>query len=271
MPSHAIVRVPSPRIAEGEVTHLERERLDVALAMAQHAAYVELLAHHGLTIVYAPEAPEHPDGLFVEDAVFIVDGHAVITRPGAPSRRGEVDSMVPVIRSLGLPMHRIAGPATLDGGDVLVTPRHVFVGRSTRTDDAAIAQVAAIVAPLGRQAVAVPVERCLHLKSAVTTLPDGSLIAVTDWIDVGVFESLGYTVRESAEPAGGDLLCLGSTVVAPANAIGTIVRLRQWGFDVEPVEVDELQKIESGVTCMSVLVWGLSAPPSARRSGGSEG
>ncbi len=254
VPNVAVVRVPSPRLAEGEVTHLERTPLDVTLARAQHAAYVGVLHAHGLRIVEAPPLDDHPDGIFVEDALVVIGGTAVLTRPGAPSRRGEVDSLVPVVQSLGLPVQRIAAPGTLDGGDVLLTARHVFVGRSTRTDDAGRRQLEPAAHAAGLAVVAVPVTRCLHLKSAVTALPDGSLLAVAGWLDLDVFRSLGYTVHETDEPSGGDVLCLDGTVVLPADATRTAASVRALGFPVEPVDVSELQKVEAGVTCMSVVL-----------------
>jgi dimethylargininase len=251
-PTHAIVRRPSPRLAEGELTHIDRRPLDLDRALAQHRTYVELLAGHGLAIVAAPDAPEHPDGLFVEDALVVVDRVAVLTRPGATSRRAEVDSLVTVVEQLGLHVRRLHEPATLDGGDVLVTDRHVFVGRSSRTNDAGIAQLAALVGD--RDTVGVDVDHCLHLKSAITALPDGSLVAVPGWVDRGVFESRGYVVHDAADDTGGDALCLGSTVVLPASAQPTADQLRRSGFTVETLDVGELQKLEAGVTCMSVLV-----------------
>jgi dimethylargininase len=253
-PSRAIVRRPSPLVAGGEVTHIDRAPMDVARACEQHAAYVELLRSLGLTIVVAPDAPEHPDGLFVEDALLVIDNTAIITRPGALSRRGETATIEPLVRDLGLDVHVITEPATLDGGDVLVTDRHVFVGISTRTNQAAVDQLDAITRPLGRPALGAVVNGCLHLKSAITALPDGSLIAIADWIDVKPFEQLGYTVHLAADHTGGDLLAIGDTVIAPDSAAPTVAKLRGLGFHVTTIDVGELQKIESGVTCMSVLL-----------------
>ena len=259
----AVVRQPSSRLAEGEVTHLQRRPLDPARALAQHAAYVELLRRHGYEPVWAPPIDDHPDGVFVEDALVVIEadgqgagGLALLTRPGAASRRGEVESLEAIASSLaashGLPVHRIAAPATLDGGDVLVTARHVLVGQSTRSNAAAVTQLQALVAPR-RQAIGVTVTGALHLKSAVTALPDGSLIAVPQWIDVAVLTALGYRVHAAQEPSGGDVLCLGEVVVLPADAPATAAMLRGLGFSVETIDVGELQKIEAGTTCMSVL------------------
>jgi dimethylargininase len=262
----AVVRQPSSRLAEGEVTHLQRQPLDQARALAQHAAYVELLRRHGYEPVWAPPIDDHPDGVFVEDALVVIgsdedgdgaeDGdaaQAVLMRPGAASRRNEVASLEALVAALGLPVRRITEPATLDGGDVLVTARHVLVGQSTRSNAAAVEQLQAMVAPR-RRAIAVNVTGALHLKSAVTALPDGSLIAVAQWIDAAALTALGYRVHAAKEPSGGDVLCLGEVVVLPADAPATAAMLRGLGFVVETIDVGELQKIEAGTTCMSVLV-----------------
>ena len=252
--SRALVRRPSPRIAEGEVTHIERQPLDVARAVAQHNAYVEMLASLGLDIVELPEAPDHPDGLFVEDTLVMIDKFAVVTRPGAPSRRGEISGLVEFVQSLGLRSGSIEAPARVDGGDVLVTDRHVFVGQTSRSNANAVKQFDRFARPLRRQALGVSIDGCLHLKSAITALPDGSLIAVRGWVDRTLFEKHGYTVHAAPDDTGGDVLCIGDTVVIAANASETAAMLRGLGFAVREIDVSELQKIEAGVTCMSVLI-----------------
>jgi dimethylargininase len=253
-PKRAIVRKPSPRVAEGQVTHIDRSPLDTELAFAQHRAYVELLERHGYTLTWAPILDDHPDGVFVEDALVVIGGTALLTRPGALSRRGEVDSLVEVVAHLGLDATRVEAPGTIDGGDVLVTDRHVFVGRSTRTNEAGIAQLATFAARSGRETVVVTVTGCLHLKSAITRLPDGTLLGVPGWFDRAAFTAADYVVRDAAEPSGGDALCLDDVVALPVDASGTVAYLRRQGFIVETVDVSELQKIEAGMTCMSVLV-----------------
>jgi dimethylargininase len=252
--TRAIVRLPSPLIADGQVTHINRTPMNTALAFEQHRAYTALLERHGYALTWAPSLDDHPDGVFVEDALVVIDGTALLTRPGAPSRQGEVDSLVDVVSHLGLPATRVEAPGTIDGGDVLVTDRHVFVGRSTRTNDAGISQLAAFAARTGRHTIAVTVTGCLHLKSAITRLPDGTLLGVPGWLDRRAFTDVGYLVRDASEPSGGDALCLGNVVVLPADALGTVAYLRRQGLVVETVDVSELQKIEAGMTCMSVLL-----------------
>ena len=248
----ALVRELSPRIAEAELTHLERNAIDLDLARRQHAGYVALLARHGLEILTLPPLPEHPDGVFVEDVVVVVEDTAVLTRPGAPSRRGEVKSVRAPLEAHGLRIAQIDPPGTLDGGDVLQVGTTVYVGATSRSSEDGAAQLARLLAPLGRTVVRVPVAGALHLKSAATALPDGTIVAVPGCVPHDAFT--GHEVIDALEPAGGDVLLLGSTVIVSASAPRTAERIAARGFDVELVQASELEKAESGVTCMSVLL-----------------
>jgi dimethylargininase len=250
----AVVRRPSPRIADSEVTHIDRVPMDVALAISQYDNYLQTLQSLGVELIFADEAPDHPDGLFVEDALFMVGDVGVLTRPGAPSRKGEVESIAALVRALGITSVSIPAPHTLDGGDVLVVDKHIFVGVSTRTTIGAIDSLRVLIATTGYQVVPVTVTGCLHLKTAITRLPDDSLIAVAAFVDTTLFASRGFRVHETTEETGGDVLCIGNTVVLPMDAPKTAEQIESLGFEVQRIDVSELQKIEAGVTCMSVLL-----------------
>ncbi len=247
----ALVRPPGPRLAEGIVTHLERSPIDLALAADQHAEYVAALERHGWrTVVVAPADP-CPDAVFVEDTVVVVDDLAVLTRPGAPQRRDEIEGTEAAVTALGLRVARIEEPATLDGGDVLQVGHRVYVGRGGRTDAAGIAQLASLLAPYGREVVAVPLRDVLHLKSAVTALPDGTLIGLPDLLDTAGLPRLTPPAEEGGAhvvPLGGD------TVLIAASAPRTAQWLADRGFVPEVVEIGEFEKLEGCVTCLSVLV-----------------
>lgn len=251
-PSAAFVRELSPRIAEAELTHLQRSPIDLPRAQQQHAGYVDLLRELGLEVVALPSLPDHPDGVFVEDVLVVVGETAVLTRPGASSRRGEVDSVRQHVEARGLTPARITAPATLDGGDVLQVGDTIYVGDSTRTSVQGADQLARLAAPMGRTVVRVPVHRALHLKSAATALPDGTIVALPGTVPHAAFA--GREVIDALEPAGGDVLLVGNTVVISAAAPRTAERIAARGFEVRAVEVDELEKAEAGVTCMSVLL-----------------
>jgi dimethylargininase len=252
----ALVRPPSSALADGIVTHIERSPVDPVLARTQHAAYVAALAAHGWSSVEVADAEPYPDGVFVEDTVVVVDDLAVLTLPGALSRRAEVDGTADAVRRLGLREAAIAGPGTLDGGDVLQVGRTVYVGRGGRTNAEGIRQLRALLAPLGRVVVPVSLLGVLHLKSAMTALPDGTLIGLPTLLDV---EGLP-PMRRPAEEGGAHVVPLGDgAVLLAASAPKTAERLDDLGFDVVVVDIGEFEKLEGCVTCLSVLVPGAVA------------
>ena len=250
----AYTRAVSPAIARCELTHLDREPIDVARATAQHAAYEALLTRLGVEVRRLPEAPAHPDGVFVEDTAIVLDELAIVTRPGAPSRRGETPSVAAALARHRV-LHHVTAPATLDGGDVLVTSRRrVYVGQSSRTDAGAVEQLAGVLAPFGYDVVPVPLHGCLHLKSAVTEVARGLLLLNPAWVDPGVFRPLDWIAVDPGEPHAANALALGQDVIHPAACPRTQARLAAEGLRVHPVEVGELAKAEAGVTCCSLLL-----------------
>ncbi|WP_354002879.1 dimethylarginine dimethylaminohydrolase family protein [Microbacterium elymi] len=178
-----LVRQPSPLLEDGELTHLERVGADVDLAREQWEHYVDAFRARGWDVRPLPAADEHPDGVFVEDVVVIFDDLAVITRPGADSRRGEIETARAVVAASDLAVAAIAHPGTLEGGDVLKVGRRVYVGRSSRTNDEGIAQLRQLLEPRGWDVVAVPITKVLHLKTGVTALPDGTIIGYPPLVD----------------------------------------------------------------------------------------
>lgn len=251
-PTAALVRRPSPRLAEALLTFRDRQAIDVDRARAQHAAYRRLLQAVDLEVVVAPAADDHADGVFVEDAVVVVDDLAVLTRPGAASRRAEPDTVAPTLHDRGLTVTRIEAPGRLDGGDVLAVDDVVYVGIGARTDAAGAAQLATALADRGRRVVEVPVPGALHLKTAVTALPDGTLIGVPDWFDASAFGDRRLVA--APEASGANVLVVGGTVVVAASAPRTASLIATRGIDVEVVDIGEFEKAEAGLTCLSVLL-----------------
>jgi dimethylargininase len=248
-----LVRVPGSRLAEGIVTHMSRTPVDVALARVQHAAYADALAASGWRIGHVPAAEDCPDSVFVEDAVVVCEDLAVLARPGAPARRAEVAGVAGIAGSLGLRIARIQQPGTLDGGDVLQAGHTVYVGRGGRTNGAGIRQLRALLAPLGRSVIAVPLGNVLHLKSAVTALPDGTFLLLPQLVPAGLFPA----VRPVAEEGGCHVVPLGGDqVLIAASAPRTAELLDDLGFAPVVVDIGEFEKLEGCVTCLSVLLPG---------------
>ena len=248
-----LVRVPGSRLAEGIVTHMSRTPVDVALARVQHAAYADALAASGWRIGHVPAAEDCPDSVFVEDAVVVCEDLAVLARPGAPARRAGVAGVAGIAGSLGLRIARIQQPGTLDGGDVLRAGHTVYVGRGGRTNGAGIRQLRALLAPLGRSVIAVPLGNVLHLKSAVTALPDGTFLLLPQLVPAGLFPA----VRPVAEEGGCHVVPLGGDqVLIAASAPRTAELLDDLGFAPVVVDIGEFEKLEGCVTCLSVLLPG---------------
>lgn len=247
-----LVRRPSRRLADGEITHIERVAPDADLALAQWHQYVDVFRERGWDVIEVEAAEEHPDGVFVEDTVVVFDDLAVLTSPGAESRRGEVASTARALAGTGLEIVRLAPPAHLDGGDVLKIGRTAYVGLGTRTDEAGVAAVRDLLAPRGWEVVGVPVSRVLHLKSGATALPDGTVIGFEPLVDdPGVYPEF----LAVPEPEGVAVVVLDpETVLLSASAPRTAELLEARGLQVITTPVSEFEKLEGCVTCLSVRI-----------------
>jgi dimethylargininase len=248
----ALTRTPSPLLDAGERTHIGREAIDYARALAQHDAYRAALTACGLDVRRLDDGADFPDGVFVEDTAIVLPDVAILTRPGATSRRGEVDGIERALQPYRT-TKRIAAPATIDGGDVVVVGRTILVGRSERTNAAGIESLAAIARPLGYDVRPVGMHGCLHLKSGCTALPDERLIVNPEWIDVNDLTGFGLLPIPVEEPWGGDVAIANGTVIAAAAYPGTANLLVTEGYDVRTVDVSEFAKAEGGVTCLSLI------------------
>jgi dimethylargininase len=248
----AIVRPPSDALARCELTHLAREPIDTALAREQHAGYAALLRELGAEVLTLPPQPDLPDAVFVEDTAVVLDEVAVMTRPGAPSREPEVASVAAALSGFR-PLAWLDAPATLDGGDVLVVERSLYVGRSSRTNAAGAEQLAGHLGPFGYDVRPVPIAGALHLKSACTYLGRGVLLANPAWIDLSAFAGLGVLPVDPAEPRAGNTFLAASTVVMADGFPRTRARIEERGFAVRTVPLSELQKAEAGGSCMSLV------------------
>lgn len=259
MPQIAITREVSPAIGACELTHVARTPIDVDLARAQHHRYEVLLSEAGFAVLRLPAAPDLPDSIFVEDGALAFDEVAVLTRPGAPSRRAEVEALGAALAPYR-PLASLVAPATLDGGDVLVIGRTVHVGLTARTNREGIDQLRAILAPHGYRVEGAEVRGCLHLKSAVTPAGPGRLLVNPRWVEKGRFGAHETIEVDPSEPFAANALWTGRYLIHPVAFPRTRERLETAGVRVAAVDVSEIQKAEGGVTCCSILLGGETMP-----------
>ena len=248
----AITRAVSRALEQCELSHMERSAIDVDLARRQHAAYEQALREAGYEVRQLAEEPDFPDSVFVEDNVIVLDKVAVLTRPGAESRRGEIESMAAALAPHRKLLH-IEAPATIDGGDVLHLDRVLYVGTSARSNAEGIEQLRKLVAPFDYRVSAVPLHGCLHLKSAVTQVAPDLLLINPDWVDAQHFLGYRTITVDSAEPGAANAVLVGDTLVYSASFPKTADILRHAGINVRTVEMTETEKAEGGVTCCSVI------------------
>jgi dimethylargininase len=250
--THGFVRTVSRSLAACELTHAPRQEFDLARAHQQHEAYTSALRSAGVAVTVLPEASDLPDAMFVEDVAVVLDECAILTRPGAASRRPEVALIRPVLSEVRK-CFEILAPGTLEGGDVLRIGRMLYVGQSSRTNAEGIRQLGAHVAPFGYQVRPVPVSGCLHLKSGVTAVAPGCVLANPAWIDAAAFRDCEIVSVHSDEPGVANVLAVNGRVLAAASAPRTAERLSARGSDVRHLDISELQKAEAGLTCSSLL------------------
>jgi dimethylargininase len=249
----AFTRAVSPALVHCELTHIAREPIDLALARQQHETYEHCLRNNGWTIVRLKADDDMADSVFIEDTAVVFPELAVVMRPGAVSRRRETEAVAAALAA-HRPIVAIAEPATIDGGDVLTVGRRVFVGESSRTNAAATAQLARLLAPHGYTVHLVPVRGCLHLKSAVTAVSHDTVLINADWVPAERFRPLTLLEVHPAEPGGANALWTGDVVIYPTTCPRTSARLERAGVEVVEVEMSELAKAEGAVTCCSLLV-----------------
>ncbi|MEV8401550.1 dimethylargininase [Streptomyces niveus] len=258
MPSRkALVRRPGPQLTEGLLTHLERTPVDAGLALAQWESYTAALREHGWETTEVAPADDCPDAVFVEDPVVVFRDVALMARSGAASRRPETAAVEEALTALGCRVERVAEPGTLDGGDVLKVGDTVYVGQGGRTNADGLRQLRAAFEPLGARVVAVPVSRALHLKSAVTALPDGTVIGYAPLVDD---PSLFPRFLAVPEEGGSHVVLLGDgKLLLAASAPRSADMFAGLGLEPVPVDIGEFEKLEGCVTCLSVRLRDLHA------------
>ena len=248
----AITRPVGETIDRCELTNLERVPINLELAIFQHKLYEETLKSLGVEVLALPKEPELPDAVFVEDVAVVLDECAIITRPGADSRLPETES---VSRALApyRTLYSILAPGRLDGGDVLVAGKRIWVGLATRSNQSALDQMQSFLEPYGYLLRGVPVQGCLHLKSAVTRVAEDTLLINPAWVDPVNFPGMKFIEVDPTEPYGANALMVGETILYQPAYPKTILRLEAIGIHPLLVDQSELAKAEGALTCCSLL------------------
>ncbi len=250
----AVTRRVSPRFDECEITHIARTPIDVNTARAQHHAYVNTLKELGCKVIELPAEPDLPDSVFIEDTAFILPEVAVITRPGADSRKPETESIIQML-SPHIDLIHVCAPATVDGGDVLVLGKNIYIGLSTRSNQEAIDQLNELLQGYEYIVAGVEIHDCLHLKTAVTRLDEKTLLINRNWVDTAHFKNFDLIEVDPSEPFAANCLAIGEVILFPAAFPKTCARLEERGYKVVTVDISELAKAEGAVTCCSLILW----------------
>lgn len=248
----ALTRELSDAIGRCELTHIARQGIDVALARAQHAAYEDALRELGCRVERVPAAPDCPDSVFIEDTAVVLPEVAVITRPGAPSRRAETSAVSQALRPYRQVM-AIEAPGTLDGGDVLTIGRTLFIGQTERSNARGIEQMRQLLSPMGYTVIGVAVNGCLHLKSAITQVAEETLLIQPSWVDASAFAGYEAIEVDPSEPYAANAVRIGERIIYPIAFPKTAGRIEARGVEARTVDVSELAKAEGAVTCCGLL------------------
>ncbi|MEW6747009.1 MAG: arginine deiminase family protein [Planctomycetota bacterium] len=248
----AITRGISPRFNQCELTLIDRTPIDIDLACAQHRQYELALERLGVRVEHLPAEIDMPDSVFVEDAAVVLDEVAIITRPGAASRRAETESIEKAL-SRYRKIVRIEAPGTIDGGDVLCLEKTVYVGLSTRSNSNAIEQLRSALGPYRYRVEGVPIKYCLHLKSALTRASKDTLLCNPAWVDRGRFRSWRFVEVAPEEPAAANIVHLPASAIFPSHYPRTQERLERAGVTLTLVDATEVAKAEGAVTCCSLI------------------
>lgn len=249
----AITRQVSSRFNECEITHIDRSPIDVEVARAQHHEYNKILETLGCKVIELSEQKDLPDSVFVEDTAFILPEVAVITRPGADSRKPEIETIIQALTPHKKLVH-VTAPASVDGGDVLVLGKNIYVGMSTRSNPESVEQLNNLLSEYGYKVFGLTLTDCLHLKTAVTRVDDKTLLINSNWVDASTFQNFDLIEVDASEPFGANCLPVRGSIVYPYAFPKTQKKLEQKGFSIKNVNLDELAKAEGAVTCCSLIL-----------------
>ncbi|HEX5695071.1 MAG TPA: arginine deiminase family protein [Acidimicrobiia bacterium] len=249
----ALIR-PVPDSFQRALVREGRPQLDVPAARAQHQRYRQHLEESEYSIEVVPPDEDQPDCVFIEDTAIVIREVALITRPGAPSRRDETGPVAEVLRTR-FPVVEVVAPGTIDGGDVFLTPEVVYVGKSSRTNEAGIDQLRSLTLDLGMSLVVVEVHEGLHLKSAVLPIDPETVVVTPQSVDETALDALHIVYEADVERHRFSALPLrDGRILVTADAPATAGAVSALGHEVVPIDVSQIQAADGGLTCMSILL-----------------
>ncbi|MGF1733281.1 dimethylargininase [Photobacterium kasasachensis] len=250
--NYIIARTPCKALVDG-ISSADDGKPDYELAMKQHLAYLDALRKCGVEILLLPPLEQYPDSVFVEDPALCTKHCGIVTRPGADTRRGEIDSIEPALRRFyGDKIEHITAPGTLDAGDVMMVGDIFYIGKSARTNEEGATQLIAILEKYGMSGHIVPLEKVLHLKTGLAYLENGNLLAAGEFIDKPEFAHLNIIEIPENESYAANCIWVNGTVIMPSGYPTTENRIRELGYRVETVDTSEYRKVDGGVSCMSL-------------------
>lgn len=250
--TNALLREPATSTVDG-LRSVDRGQPDLDTLKAEHKAYAGALARAGVSIEVLPPLEAYPDSMFVEDPALVFPDCAILLRPGASSRVGEAAELEPALAARFDAVHRLPAPGRVDGGDILVTPRRVYIGLSARTDAAGADALRSILADTGRAArIVEPPPGILHLKTACSLLDAETLLATGRMVDSGLFDDMKFVLVPDGEEAAANALRVNEVMLVAAGFPGTRSGVAAAGLQVETVPVAEVGKLDAGLSCMSL-------------------
>lgn len=249
--TRAIVRTPGRSMINGLST-AGLGLPDYEKALAQHAAYVEALETCGLGVTVLPPDERFPDSTFVEDVALLTPVCAIITRPGAPSRRGETAAMCAVLQEHYEQIEEIQPPGTVEAGDIMMVGKHFYIGLSQRTNAEGAQQMIEILEKYGFSGSTVPLKEMLHLKSGVSYLENNRLLAAGEFQTAEVFQGFDILPVPEEEQYAANSLWVNGTVLTPAGFPRTRELIERAGYPVLEVDVSEFRKLDGGLSCLSL-------------------
>lgn len=250
--TRALARQPAESAVNG-LRAVDRGAPDIAALRAEHAAYVAAMEAAGVAVEVLPALEDYPDSMFVEDPALVFEEGAILLRPGAPTRLGETAEIAPVLKARFETVHALEGPGFADGGDVLVTAETVHIGLSARTDRRGAEELARHLAALGRRASVVePPPGVLHLKTACSLVDDVTLLATRQIVEARLFHGLDVIEVPAGEEPVANALRVNDTVMIAAGFPRTAEMLAARGYKVATVKLDEVMKLDAGLSCMTL-------------------